>query len=153
LPDKKTYKFDIFDILKRISLKSRSFSEEEEKAMQPIVIMRWLSGTKSERQIYLLNQTVNKYIFDFYHHKQLLINLMSISTNGKYQKYNWLKRTKEAPKTKHMITVVSEYYNYSSRRCSEVLPILDDDTFIELANDLGKTKEFIRDLKKELKTR
>jgi len=149
---KKKHKLDIFDVLKRLSNKDRDFTVEEEKELQPIVIMRWLSGTKSERQIYLINQTVNKYSFSFYEHKKLLINLMTISCNG-FQRYKWLKRKTSQVKTKKTLQIISEYYDYPLRHCSDAANILDSDTILEHALELGKPKEFIRDLKKELKSR
>ena len=149
MPTKK-YKLDIFDLLKRLSNKDRRFSDEEEKEIQPIVIMRWLSGTKSERQIYLINKTINKYAFSFQNHKKLMINLMGVCCNG-YQRYTWFKRKPNSQSTKKTLQVISEFYGYPTRHCSDVASILDSDTILEHALELGKSKEFIRDLKKELK--
>lgn len=150
MTDKK-FKLDIFDVLKRISKKEVRFTEEEEKSLQPIVVMRWLSGSKSERQIYMLNQGANKYAFTFYNHKKLMINLLTCASSG-FQRYQWLKRKTIKTNTKLITQVIAEQYGYPTRQCNDLVNILEHDIILGYAIDMGKDKTFIRELKKELKT-
>lgn len=147
------FKYDIFDILGRLSMKKREFTAEETKAIQPVVVTRWLTGTKSERQIYLLNCFANRYCFSLQHHKELLINLMTIACSGKFARHNWVKREAKSSKTKMSDAVVAKYYNYPLRRATEAANMLDDETIIGYAEEMGYQKEQLRDLKKELKVR
>ena len=134
-------------------MKKREFSADETKAIQPVVVMRWLTGTKSEQQILLLNCFANRYCFSLQHHKQLLINLMTIACPGKFSRHNWIKRDAKTTKTKLSEVVVASYYNYPLRRAGEAASMLDDETIIGYAEDMGYQKEQLRDLKKELKAR
>lgn len=147
------FKYDIFNILGKLSMKKREFSADEIKAIQPVVVSRWLTGTNNERQIYLINSFANRYCFSLQHHKELLINLMTIASPGKFSKYNWWKRSATSTKTKLSEAVVAAYYNYPLRRASEAANMLDDETIIGYAEEMGYQKEQLRDLKKELKAR
>ena len=88
-------KLDIFRVLKNADLKNVDFfgklTEEEQKAFQPFLVARWLSGTYSARQIYFINEIVNSLVFSLPNHKQLLWQLLTICTSGKQQRYIWNK--------------------------------------------------------------
>ena len=149
----KKFKYDIFDILKRLSKKQRDFTEDETKAMAPVVITRWLSGTNIERQIEGINAISNRYCFSLSNHKQLQINLLTIAVPGRAVGYKWLKREAKSSKNKMIDAVVAKYYNYPLRRAGEAANMLEDETILQHAEDLGYQKDQIRDLKKELKIR
>jgi hypothetical protein len=152
------HKFDIFAVLNKISAKDKTFynalSEEEQKAIAPLIIMRWMSGTKSIRQIIFLNELVNPLVFSLSKHKPLLLSLMSLCTNGQTQRYAWNKtksnKTTSYPNT---IGVIREYFGYNTMQAKEVLPILTTETVISFAEELGKQPDEIRAIKKELKDR
>lgn len=152
------YKLDIFGLLNNINKKDVSYysklSEEEQKAFVPIVTMRWLSGTKNEKQIIFLNELVNPYVFSLHKHKQLLYNLMIVSASGIHQRYSWIKckpkKTKTLPECER---IVSEYFRYNIKQASDAIPLLSDDTILEIAEELGLQKEEVTKLKKELKIR
>jgi len=150
----KKYKLNIFDVLDRINKKDRFYyrnlSDEDKKGILPVVLMRWLTGTKSPLHIELVNKIVNPVVFDFYHHPELQWFLLTLCGSG--GRYKWMKaRTK--PKLTLPIEIIKIYYGYSTREAMEVLPILSNDDIIELAEDLGKDDKLIKELKKELKKR
>lgn len=147
------HKLDIFDVLKRITSKNVKFSTEELKVFAPVVITRWLSGTNSERQIYILNMYANRYCFSLSNHKELLINLMSVSTAGRFTKYKWIKRSTKSKNIKMVHAVVAEYYRYPLRHAKNMSNMLDDATILSHADDLGYQPDQIKVLKKELKIR
>lgn len=154
----KKHKLDIFQVLGQISSKNadfyRNLTEEEQKAFQPLVVMRWLSGTRSAQQIYFLNELVNPFVFNMAKHKELLVDLMTICSPGRSQRYFWNKangkRTSSMPKT---VEIVREFLNYSSSEVIEVLPLLDNETIIAYAEELGKQPDEIKLINKELKSR
>ena len=152
------HKLDIFKVLGRISSKDREFygklSEEEQKAIAPLVVMRWLSGTRSAQQIYFLNELVNPFVFSMHSHKDLLIKLMTICGPGRTQKYFWNKaQTKRTTSTPHIVGVIRDYFGYSSIEAMESLSLLDDDTILWYADELGRQPDEIKLIKKELKSR
>ena len=154
----KTYKLDIFNVLNKISTKDRNFysslSDEEQKSIAPFVIMRWLSGTRDIRQIVFLNELVNPFVFEMSHHKSLIMDLLTISSSGKSQRYSWNKtHTRKSSKTPVSASVLREYYGYSSIQAEEALPLLTLLDVISLAEQLGRQSEDITVIKKELKDR
>ena len=54
------FKLDIFDVLNRIDRGEHhlysTLSDDERKSFAPLVVTRWMSGTKDERQIIFLNE-------------------------------------------------------------------------------------------------
>lgn len=151
-------KLDIFDTLKKISVKDREFypalSDEERKDVVPLVTMRWLSGTRDARQIYFLNELVNPFVFNMTKHKGLLVSLMMTCTSGSSKKYYWNKaKSKGGSKTPAIASVVKEYFTYSSSEAEDVLMVLSDDDILLYAEQLGRQPDEIKAIKKELKGR
>lgn len=152
------YKFDIFKILERLSVKDKAFfdnmSEDDFKALQPLVLMRWLSGTSDTRQIFFLNEIANPMVFPLTKHKELLIDLLMICSSGKTKRYFWNK-AKNNKKTSmpYTIEVIKQYFGYSTLEASLALPNLKDDDILGYAAYLGYQTNEIKALTKELKTR
>jgi hypothetical protein len=149
---------DIFDVLKNIDLKNYGFydnlSEEQQKAYVPLVLMRWLSGTKDARQIVFLNELVNPGVFRVTNHKGLMHRLMCVSTSGASKRYNWMKANqKKGGSTPTLIKAVRQYYGYNSREAYDALSLLDNDDLLEIIYALGYQKDEIAKAKKELRTR
>lgn len=154
----KKHKFDIFKVLGKISSKNSNFygefSEEEQKALQPLVVMRWLTGTRSGMQIYFLNELVNPFVFSMGKHKQLLVNLMTICAPGQPQKYYWNKaKSKKSSSTPMVVDVVREYFDYGTLEAIEALPLLTDENILWYAEELGRQPDELKTIKKELKVR
>lgn len=153
----KERRLDIFKFLDRISAKDwksyRKLDDDEKKEVSPYVIMRWLSGTHDPRQIVLLSVAVNPFAFTLQKHKELLVQLMTVTTSGRRQRYTW---TKVAPKKKSnskLVELVKRYFGYSSKEAAEVLPLLDNDTLLAYADQLGYQVEEIKQLKRDFKKR
>ena len=152
------YKLNIFDVLGKLSKNDSAFydnlSDEEQKALQPLVVMRWLSGTDSARQVVFLNELVNPLVFEFVDHKKLLVQLMSLCTTGRFTKYQWKKTiSKKGSSMSVSIGVIKEYFKYTSIQAKDSLPLLDDSDVIDYAEQLGRQPDEIKTIKKELKTR
>jgi len=147
---------DIFNVLNHINKKDKDFintlTEEELKAFQPYVVMRWLSGTASARQIFFLNTLVNQFVFNIPDHKVLLYYLMTICTSGKNQRYTWSSSASKKNKTlPNVISVIRDYYKYSSSEARDVLPLLSHEDILSHAACLGRQPDEIAKIKKELK--
>jgi hypothetical protein len=154
----KKYKLNIFDVLGKLSVGNAAFydklTDEEEKALQPLVVMRWLTGADDARQIYFLNELVNPLVFPLTNHKKLLVQLMSICTSGRSKRYKWTKvKPKKSSKSNNCVNVVRDYFGYSTRHAIDALPLLDDDAILQYADELGRQQDEIRAIKKELKAR
>ena len=154
----KNHKLNIFSVLSKISTKNKTFygelSDDERKALHPLVVMRWLSGTSSERQIVFLNEFVNQYVFNLANHKELLVDLMEVCTSGNSPRYKWMKaKSKKTTSTPNVTNVIRDYYGYNTIDAVEVLPLLSDDKIISFAEILGRQPDVLRLIKKELRAR
>ena len=152
------HKINIFQVLGSINKKSKTvftaLTEEERKGVHPLVIMRWMSGIKSPLQIMMLNEYTNKYVFALANHKKLLMDTLVACSPGHFTKYNWTKKKGGVnSNTPLLLNLVKEVYNYSSMKAIDCIPLLDDETLLEMAMDLGRQPQEIKDIKKELKKR
>ena len=148
------YKVDIFDVLNRISCGEKDiwekFSDEERKAISPLIVMRWLSGTSNQRQIVYLNTLVNHLIFVLAKHQDLLFKLMASCTDKRPARYQWIGQKKAGPSKKLTIKAIQQYYGYSQREANSVAHLLVKDDIIQMSESLGWEKDEITKLKKEL---
>lgn len=155
---KKKHKLDLFTLLNQISTKKRDYyerlSEEEQKAFMPLVVMRWLSGTRDARQVIFLNEIVNPSVFSLHKHKKFLYYLMTVCTTGNGQRYFWNKTlSKRSSTTPTIVNTIREFFGYNTREAADALRLLSDDDILGYAEHLGKQPDEIRKIKKELKGR
>ncbi len=150
----KEFALDIFQLLGRIDKGDKSIwntlTDEQKKSFSPLVVMRWMSGTSDPRQLIYLNEFVNSKVFSIGDHKELIMQLMAVSSSKQPKRYQWMSLKPNKNKFKGL-DVVCEYYDYSHRDGKEALKILKPEDIIEMANELGYDKEKISKLKKELK--
>jgi hydroxymethylglutaryl-CoA reductase len=159
-PKAKTYKLNIFDVLNHMKAGDTSYykglTEEEQKGFVPRLVMRWLTGTKSAYHVNMVNEFLNPVVDQFslkdYNHKELLYILGTICANPDQYRYTY-KKMKTVKDTKIAISVIKEYFKYNTKHAKEVLPILTNEDIISYAEDLGKQKEEITKLKRELRNR
>lgn len=152
----KERKLDLFGLLNKINRKQPNIiaelSEDEAKEAQPLLIMRWLSGTEDPRQVYFLNEVMNPYVFSLYEDKKLLIDLATICTDGSPQRYTWNKApSKKKTSSSLVLAVVQEYFGYDERKAKDALPSLSNDDIMDYAEQLGRSAEEFAKIKKELK--
>lgn len=148
------HKTDIFEVLGNLNKKNEdyitSLPDDQQKAIQPLLLQRWMSGTSDARQVYLLNEVANPYVFSLYKHKQLLWQLLTVCAPGKFAKYQWMSQKGAGAVNKPLSTqVVSEYYKYSTRHAKDAVAVLSAEQILELAQELGYQPDEIAKIKKE----
>jgi len=151
-------KLDLWKTLKSINVKNRdvysSLSEDEAKQFVPLVLMRWMTGSNDARQIILLNEFANRYVFSLYKHKPLLANLLVACSSGDDQRYSWLKGSpKSTPSAPTVIDVIREYFEYNTREAVQAYPLLSNEDIMSYAEQLGRQPDEMSKIKKELKAR
>jgi len=154
----KKYKVDIFRLLGSLSKRSTHAYDEltadEKKTVQPLILMRWMSGTSDARQVYFLNELVNPFVFPFYKHNELLVKLLSICGPGQPRRYKWVKASsKKSTKLPESTKVVQEVFGYNKTDAVDALRILSDNDILSYATSLGRQDDEIKVIKKELKSR
>lgn len=145
-------KITIFDLLKQIDKKNFQYTEQEDtsKAFVPFLALRWMTGTDDAEQVFLVNEAVNPYVFSLYRHKDLIWRLMCASSTNRTFKYTWVKQSKQS-KNNLVLELITEYYQCSKREASSYMSLLSEEDIFEMAAFLGKDKDEMTKLKKELK--
>lgn len=149
---------DIFETLDRINHNDFEFyatlTEEQQKAFQPFVAMKWMQGTSKKKQLVRLNNRVNPFVFSLgNNHKQLMYMLMCSCTDGRAQRYTWTKAGgRQASKT-HTISILCEIYKYTAKQAKEVLHMFTLDDILEMAQYLGKQTDELTKIKSEHKSK
>lgn len=149
-------KLDVFATLAAADAKKVDYytnlSVEEQKGYAPSVVTRWMSGVPNPQQVMMINEFLNPYAFSLYKHPELLWKLSTIVTAGHKQRYTWIKPPSKGTVGKsNAIKLVMEYFNYSSSKATDALPLLNRDQILSMAEDLGWPSEDIAKLRRELK--
>lgn len=142
-------KLDIFDTLKRIdNFDVEYFSQltpDQEKTLQPLVVMRWLSGTKDLKQITRINSVINPFVFSLHKEKKLLTRLLLCCSTSK-KMYSWNKRKKQE-RSSLRSQLIQEYYDCTHKEAliyEKTIPLED---LLWMAEEVGYDNEQIKKLK------
>jgi hypothetical protein len=142
-------KLDIFETMKHVDdFDVDHFSElteDQEKTLQPLVVMRWLSGTKDTKQIIRINSVINPFVFSLHKEKKLLIRLLLCCSTSK-KMYTWNKRKKQE-KTTLRSQLIQEYYDCSVKESLIYEKSISLEDLISMAEELGYDNEQIKKLK------
>jgi hypothetical protein len=149
------FSLDIFDLLGQLNNPRAGdiyskLSEDEKKGFAPLVVMRWMSGTSDQRQIMMLNEVVNPYVFALGKHPPLLMQLLQVASSKTSKRYQWLG-IKSKKKNQQAMAVVAEYFDMSKREVRLLDPFPPEEEVMQMAEELGWQKEELAKLKKEYK--
>lgn len=147
-------RLDVFQTLNAIDKKDTDYynnlTPELKKGFAPVVVNRWLSGTYSKQQVFLLNEIVNPYVFSLYKHPDLLYHLMTICTTGKPQRYSWNKTKPSNTNNPICVKIIEEYFKYNTEDATNAVQLLHPHDIILMAEELGWQSTEINKARKEL---
>lgn len=147
------FSLDIFKLLSDLSSKADAYaklSDDEKKGFAPIVVQRWLSGTKDERQVIALNTFANPHVFSLGRHPHLIARLFQACNSKVARRYFWLG---VKGKKKHALVdeVHKQHFQWSSNELRKQQLRMSEDEVLAAAEGLGWQKDELAKLKKELK--
>lgn len=158
----KKYKLDLFkEVLPALDKRDRDFydrcSEDEQKSIQPLVLMRWLSsveGNKDFNEYYLLmvNDLVNVGFWDLYKHPKLQWMMLAAIGIGTRTRHNWIPMVKKSD-TPKLDKLFRQVYPVIGKQELETLRVLATKESIKdlcrgFAMDTKETKPYLDELKK-----
>lgn len=153
---KVAYKTDIFAVMAALdgprdySLWNK-WTADEQSGIAPLIIMRWMTGTSSKKQILMMNEFVNPFVFSLAKHQELMIQLLHLSSDHRVKRYYWQPVKGTSAKNKERDRLLMEYYGWSSRELAQTKIFTDAEELVKMAEDIGWQQDDIAKLKKELK--
>ena len=156
MTEKKQRSLDIFTLLEQIDRKNYSIwdslTDEQKKEFSPLVTLRWMAGCSDPVQLIFLNEIVNPTVFTMGEHKEFLLKLLTVCSNGKPKRYQWINyKLGGSKKMKKSVELVMNHYRLSPKEAEDTRRLFSDEEILELAEAQGLQKDEIGELKKELK--
>jgi hypothetical protein len=109
-----------------------------------------LSRTTLGKSLQLLNDNANPYLFAFYKHPLLTIQLLTTCfSKSKPPFQQWIPFVKTINKSKS-IKVICEYFEYNIQQAKDALPLLQPTDIIGYAEELGYQTDELKGIKSEL---
>lgn len=148
---------DVFGLLSQIDSKDYDIwdklTAEQKKEFSPLVTMRWMAGMGDPVQLIFLNEIVNTSVFQLGDaHKEFLLKLLTVCSNGKSKRYGWVNyKVSSGKKNKRSVELIAEHYKLSLNEAQESRALFSPEEILELAELQGLQKDEIAELKKELK--
>lgn len=143
----------VFGALSKLSSHDLQWVKENwnDKALAPYVLQRWLSGTTSARQIVVLNEIANRHVFGLSQHKELVLQLFAVSTDGQQYRYKW---NRPAPqKFPNTVALITKAIGCSRQEALEHMTVLSDSDIMDMTMILGVQDDDVKKIRKELTTR
>lgn len=146
---------DIFQLLGQIDAKNYgiwdTLTPEQQKEFSPLVTMRWMSSCNDPFQLIMLNEIVNPTVFNLPDHKEFLLKLLTVCSNGKNKRYGWVNyKAGGTKKAKMSVQLIAEHYNMSLVEASDSVRLFSAAEIFELGEMHGLQKDELKNLKKEL---
>lgn len=154
---KKERALDVFQLLGQLDKKDYQIwdhlKDDQKKEFSALVTMRWMTGTSSAYQLVLLNELVNTTVFAMPEHKELMMKLLAVCSDGSQKRYGWVnyKMASGSKKTKLAVKLIAARYDINESDAQDTLLHFNQEELIEIAESLGWQKDEISELKKELK--
>lgn len=155
---KKRNSLDIFQVLGEMTAGNigfyESLPEEKQKAFSPVVAMQWARGADTHREyrVLMMNLSINRFLFTIgYKHPDLMYKMLALSNGfSDGARYQYIKKGKQSkyPKT---VKLLQRVYCINPTHAQEALPMLDKESVVEIAENVGCDDQEVRDLKKEWK--
>jgi hypothetical protein len=160
---KKEYKLDLFgQTLPALNRGDLDFydrcTEEERKEIQPLILMRWISGVENSRlggaYIGVMNEWVNKEFWTLSKHPELQWKLMcvgNIACGGRGQRHQWVPMIKNSSTNKLDSLILSLNPGLNDQELALVRTRLTKDSLKQLLRDMAMSDADMKPILDEFK--
>lgn len=142
---------DLFEQIKHIEKGDLDFNQlsvEEQKEINPYMLLKWMSYTSDPKQILHMNALVNPKVFALYKHKALSYKLLVSASSGKHYHYKWLKRGNK--NSSAVVNMISDAHNCGIRDAIEILDLYSKEELLDLCSEMNYDKAEADKVKKEI---
>jgi hypothetical protein len=141
----KKNKLDLFSLLKNIDEfnidELNELSEDDLRQASSYMILRWMSCSNDRGKINRLATLPNKIIFNLKGNPMLAIHLLASCASGEKEFYTWKKKTGRKQTRPVTSDLLKEYYNMSKDDAIRDSELMDMDSMVEIAEDLGRFED------------
>jgi hypothetical protein len=137
-------KSPIFSILKHIDEQNyRYFStlSDDDKKQVGFMILKWMSCTNDATKLQMLNAVTNKTMFKLSKYPELCYHLMAACGNGREEFYTYRKKKPKTSTRPITVSMLKEFYNISTRDAIEDSELMNVESMLVIANELGRWDE------------
>lgn len=132
---------NIFELLNNIDINNYdyfdSLTKEDQSKISFFMLIKWLAMSDSAEKLLLLNSSVNKQLFSLSKYPKLLFHTLASIGNGNSEFYKWKKKEIKDSKRPQTVKILKEYYNISNDEAITCSELMNLDTIIAMAEDLG----------------
>ena len=147
-------RIDIHDLLKHVNSADitwfANLQPDVQKSLAPIVVNRWISGTRSADKLCAVNDVLNTYTFSLHRHQDLLYKLMIVASSDA-KDYRWVPKKSKQSKMSESVRTISEYYGCRQSVARDYLSTLSCADVVAMADSLGYDSETITKIKGDFK--
>lgn len=142
----KDRKLDIFQALDAIDRRNgdwfASQPEAARKEFAPVVVTRWAAttenGPNADLMLWLVNERVNRDLFDLHKHPELVFRLLASCGIGRPLRHKWLAAARPLSASNKALALLAEHHPSASEQELEMLlSLYSREDFANFVADLG----------------
>lgn len=125
-----------------------SLPENEKREINNYMLLRWMACSDDRDKLLRLAALPNKTIFALSQYPALGTHLIASCGTGSKDSLRWRKKVYDKPTRPETVKLLMEYYNMSRTDAEKDAKLMNLDSMIEIAEDLGKD-HILNKLRKE----
>jgi hypothetical protein len=134
----------IFNILKNIDEQNYQYYStlsDADKKQAGFMMLKWMSCTNDATKALMVNAVGNKLMFKLSKYPELCYHMLASCGNGREEFYTYRKKKPKSTKRPITVSMLKEFYSISTRDAIEDSDVMDVESMVVIANELGRWDE------------
>ena len=134
----------IFDILRNIDERNYQYYStlsDADKKQAGFMMLKWMSCTNDATKALMVNAVANKAMFKLSKYPELCYHMLAACGTGHEEFYTYRKKKPKSTKRPITVSMLKEFYNVSTRDAVEDSEVMDVESMVVIANELGRWDE------------